>query len=214
MGSHLELCVCVCVCACACERVRSCVCACVCVCVCVGCMCCGCMCEYAWMCACLCVCTCMCVCAHARACMHVRVCVHECVCLRVCVRVCMYVRTCVRVCGTCVLCPRGPTLPWTPDLPNHVRYIPVGLYRQRSPDLGPLLRHHGNLVLLQESRDKTLLAVWQDCSDGDRQGTHWGMRSHVTTVACKGSQSFCQKCWWQVTATHTCTPHTCGFCMT
>ena len=33
----------------------------------------------------------------------------------------------------------------------------------------------------------------------------------VTTVACKRSQSFCQKCRWQVTAKHTCTAYICGF---
>ena len=33
----------------------------------------------------------------------------------------------------------------------------------------------------------------------------------VTTVACKRSQSFCQKCRWQVTAKHTCTAYVCGF---
>ena len=29
----------------------------------------------------------------------------------------------------------------------------------------------------------------------------------VTTAACKRSQSFCQKCRWQITAKHTCTLH-------
>ena len=35
------------------------------------------------------------------------------------------------------------------------------------------------------------------------------LHPHVTAVAHERSQSFCQKCRWQITAKYTCTQHTC-----
>ena len=44
-------------------------------------------------------------------------------------------------------------------------------------------------------------------------GSYFSMfHPHVTIAACKRSQSFCQKCRWQVTAKHTYTLHK-WFCM-